>query len=57
MIPGSDHYVVDSKGKTIAVLLASAYPTEMDLQRKKQLYSKGQPDGKEVEIRARGEQA
>ncbi len=57
MIPGSDHYVVDSKGKTIAILLASEYPTEWSLQRKKQLYSKGQPDGKEVTIRARGERA
>lgn len=57
MIPGSDHYVVDSKGKTIAVLLASAYPTEWSLQRKKQLYSKGQPDGRKIEIRARGEKA
>ncbi len=53
MKPGSDNYVVDSKGKRIATLLASWYPTRMDLERAKKAYERG--TGGRVEIKGRGE--
>lgn len=37
----TDHYIIDSKGKTIAILLARLYPTDLDLQRAKAAYEKG----------------
>lgn len=54
MRPGEDHVVVDSKGKHIATLLASWYPTELSLERARKAYARGQKDGK-VTVKARGE--
>ena len=38
--PGKDHYV-RSSGKLIAVLLASLYPTEFDLEKARRDYERG----------------
>jgi hypothetical protein len=53
MKPGSDNAVYDSKGKCIAVLLASTVPTHFELERRKKLYEAG--SGGKVTLRARGE--
>lgn len=55
MKPGTDHAVYDSNGKRIATLLASWYPTRLDLERAKKAYERG--TGGKVTVEARGERA
>lgn len=49
----TDHYVYDSNGKKIAVLLARWYPTELAVEKARRLYEKG--TGSKVTVKARGE--
>lgn len=54
MRSGQDYVIVNSKGVTTAVLLASLYPDELSLERKRKLYEKANP-GQSFQVKGRGE--